>query len=465
MRSLYWKIFISFWLATVVIIVITTWVISLLAHKSSMVAHEQVFMDSYATAAVSTFESGNTSALNKWFEKAGKNKDMHFYLLSSKKGVIGDKNPPEAVKNIAKNLIDEELNQGLFKFNNLVISHEVVSPSGALYRLAAITNKPIYSFSQVPWGGLALRVLLGVFISGLICYLLSYYLTQPLRLLGQAAKSIGQGELSTRVGKFKGHSRDEIAQLSQDFDRMAEQLEAIMHAKERLLSDISHELRSPLARLQIAIELARKKSHDSNQFDRMEKECNQLNHLIGEILEYARLENATENLHYNSINLTDLLRQLVEDIRFEAQHQHVNIYFQYDEEVSIKADKRLLHRAIENILRNALKYTPIQGNIWLTQHCNPTEKTVTIKILDQGPGVPEAELAKLTDPFYRVDTSREKKTGGYGLGLSIAMEAIHLHHGELYFSNHPDSGLLVSIILPLGNIDTNTTLLPQKELS
>ncbi|WP_367607273.1 sensor histidine kinase [Legionella sp. W05-934-2] len=449
MRSLYWKIFLSFWLATIVIILITTWVISIVTHKSSLHAHEQIFMDSYATAAVSTYETGNVSTLKKWLEKTGKQKGMHFYLLSSKQGVLGDDNPPESVKTIAKNLIDEELDEGLFKFHNLIISHELVATSGAIYRLAAITNKPIYPLSHLPWGSLVLRVLLGVFISGLICYLLSYYLTQPLRLLGQAAKSIGRGELSTRVGRFKGHSRDEIAQLSQDFDRMAEQIEAIMHSKERLLSDISHELRSPLARLQVAIELARKNSQNTTQLDRMEKECHRLNHLIGEILEYARLENSTEEHPYQAVDLTDLLTHLVDDAHFEAQHRQITIHFDYNQAVAVDADKRLLHRAIENILRNALRYSPDQGHIWLTQHLNHEDNTVTITVLDQGPGVPETELEKIADPFYRVDISREKKTGGYGLGLSIAMEAIRLHHGQLHFNNHPGKGLQVSIILPM----------------
>ncbi len=459
MRSLYWKIFLSFWLATIILILITTGVISLLTHKSSALAHEQIFMDSYATAAVSTYESGKEYALNQWIQKAGKRKDMHFFLLSSKQGVLGDRNPPEEVTNIAKNLIDEELNHGLFKFNNLVISHEVITTSGTVYRLAAITNKPIYPLSQIPWGDLSLRVLLGVFISGLICYLFTYYLTQPLRLLSQAAKSIGRGELSTRVGQFKGHSRDEIAQLSHDFDRMAEQLEAIMHAKERLLSDISHELRSPLARLHIAIELARKKGTDPSQFDRMEKECTRLNHLIGEILEYARLERSTDELHLQTINLTELLSQLVEDAKFEAQHRGIQITLDYDHKTLIEAEKRLLHRAIENILRNAILHSPDLGHIWLTLLHNPSDKTVHIDIIDQGPGVPAGQLAKLTDPFYRVDTSREKKKGGYGLGLSIAMEAVRLHHGQLDFANHSEFGLQVHITLPcFQSVHTETSL-------
>lgn len=259
MRSLYWKIFLSFWLATILIIITTAWVTSEIAQKSSIPARERVFMDSYANAAVATFESGQHSALKKWLNQIGMSRKMTLYLLSSTGEIIGNQVPPQVVKQISNHLVDEELDDGLLKFGDIIVSHEILSTSGRAYRLVAVSEKPLAHFVEIPWAGLTIRLMIAIFISGLICYLLSIYLTQPLRSLRMAAKSIATGQLSTRVGRIKGHHRDEIAELSGEFDRMAEQLEALMNSKERLLQDISHELRSPLARLQIAIELGRKK--------------------------------------------------------------------------------------------------------------------------------------------------------------------------------------------------------------
>lgn len=259
MRSLYWKIFLSFWLATILIIITTAWVTSEIAQKSSIPAREKVFMDSYANAAVATFESGQHTALKKWLAQIGESKKMAMYLLCNTGEIIGNSLPPVEIKKITADLVNEELDDGLLKFGNVIVSHEILSTTGKAYRLAAVSEKPLSHFVIIPWAGLTIRLTIAIFISGLICYLLSIYLTQPLRSLGMAAKSIAKGELNTRVGHFKGHYRDEIAQLTSEFDRMAEQLETLVNSKERLLQDISHELRSPLARLQIAIELGRKR--------------------------------------------------------------------------------------------------------------------------------------------------------------------------------------------------------------
>ena len=306
MRSLYWKIFLSFWLASTLIIVSTAWVTSELALKSSIPAHEKVFMDSYANAAVTTYESGQSSTLKKWLKQAGQSREMTLYLLCDTGKIIGNRNSPPEIKQIARDLVNENLDEGLLKFGNIIISHEILSTSGHAYRLAAVSDKPLTHFIQITWAGLTIRLIIAVFFSGLICYWLSIYLTKPLRSLRLAAKSIATGQLNTRVGQFKGHYRDEIAELSHEFDRMAEKLEQNLQSKERLLQDISHELRSPLARLQIAIELGRTKSKSNAEaeFSRMEEECIRLNELIGEILDYARLNQEIYPLQRTLINLS-----------------------------------------------------------------------------------------------------------------------------------------------------------------
>ncbi|KTC78305.1 two-component system sensor histidine kinase CpxA [Legionella brunensis] len=452
MRSLYWQIFLSFWLATILIIITTAWVTSEIAQKSSIPARERVFMDSYANAAVATFESGQHIALKKWLNQIGMSRKMTLYLLSSTGEIIGNQTPPDVVKQISNNLVDEELDDGVIKFGDIIVSHEILSTSGSAYRLVAVSEKPLAHFVEIPWAGLTIRLAIAIIISGLICYLLSVYLTQPLRSLRMAAKSIATGQLSTRVGRIKGHQRDEIAELSDEFDRMAEQLETIMNSKERLLQDISHELRSPLARLQIAIELGRKKAKNlaEIEFSRMEVECLRLNTLIGEILEFARLDKSFTQLNRTLINLPTLLKQIIDDANFELGTKQSGVFLQ--EEIGncqLFLDERLVHRAIENIIRNALRYSAPNPHVDVSLHFDVKHSQINIDIADNGPGVPEEQLEKIFNPFYRVDSSREKKTGGYGLGLSIAQQAIKLHQGQISAMNRKEGGLLVRISLPL----------------
>lgn len=451
MRSLYWKIFLTFWLASILIIVTTAWVTSEIAQKSSIPEREKLFMDSYANAAVATFESGRHAALIKWMQQTGFSKQMTLYLLVSTGEIISNQPPPPAIKKIAEDLVNEKLDEGLLKFGNLVVSHEILSTTGKAYRLAAVSEKPLSHFVQIPWAGLTIRLTIAIFISGLICYFLSVYLTQPLRSLRMAAKSIATGKLNTRVGHFKGHNRDEIAELSGEFDRMAEQLENMVNSKERLLQDISHELRSPLARLQIAIELGRKKSsaNAESDFSRMEEECRRLNTLIGEILEYARLDKSVNELYRTKVNLPELLEHIIHDANFEVGEKKAKFINNLSLSDDLYLDERLIHRAIENILRNSLRYSPIDKQVFIILSLSIDKKLIYIDIEDNGPGVPEEQLEIIFSPFYRVDKSREKKTGGYGLGLSIAQQAVFLHDGYIQAHNRENGGLLVRISLPI----------------
>lgn len=451
MRSLYWKIFLSFWLATILIIITTAWITSEIARESSIPAHEQLFMDSYANAAVSTFESGQKAALKQWLQQTGNTKKMTLYLLCNNGDIISNTPPPKEIKDITEDLVHQELNDGMLKFGNLLVSHEILTTSGKAYRLAAISEKPLSRFIIIPWAGLTIRLLIAIFISGLICYLLSIYLTQPLRSLGLAAKSIATGKFSTRVGSFKGHHKDEIANLSAEFDRMAEQLESLVTAKERLLQDISHELRSPLARLQIALELARMKAKPAAEieFCRMEVECMRLNALIKEILQFARLDKSLHDLQKIPVPLLPLIQKIIEDANFESIDNPTRVILTHATQCTTLGEERLLHRAIENIIRNALHYSPANKLVEVTLMADKLANLIYIDVYDEGPGVPEEQLQTIFNPFYRVDIAREKKTGGYGLGLAIAREAIKLHLGEVAAKNRQGKGLHIRITLPL----------------
>lgn len=449
MRSLYWKIFLSFWLASILIIVTVAWFTRHIAQESSTPAREHAFMDSYANAAVVTYESGNIKALSQWLNQTGLSQHMRLFLIRADGKIINsNQSAPAIIQKIAQDIAQKKISGGIIKTNHLTISHAIHSNKGHQYRLVAESEKPLSQFIAIEWAGLTVRITFAIFFSGLICYFLSLFLTQPIRLLQFAAAQIAAGKLNTRVTLPKGHKKDEIAELAHEFNRMAEQIEALLRSKERLLQDISHELRSPLARLQIAVELLRKKSPICHaEFERIDKECARLNTLIGEILEFARLEKSTSSAHKESTNISELITNIVNDANFEHQHkQQTRIKTNLLTNAQLNIDKRLIHRAIENIIRNALHYTAADTFISISLY-KKHENQIYIDIDDEGPGVPESQLKTIFNPFYRVDPARENKTGGYGLGLAIAYEAVRLHNGQIIAQNRAQGGLRVRIIL------------------
>jgi two-component system sensor histidine kinase CpxA len=449
MRSLYWKIFLSFWLTTSLVILSTALLTGKLAKQASIPVRERIFINSYANAAVATYESGHHKALNHWLSHLEITKHMKFFLIDTKGDILGAHEVPKAVLKIKKQFIHGSLPEGIFKSDNLIVSHEIFTPSQNTYRLIAVLNTPIAHLTEIPYAGLAIRVISTIIISGIICYFLSIYLTKPLTKLRLAASAIGKGKLETRVKLTK--RKDEIAALSNEFDNMAEKLQAMVVAKERLLQDISHELRSPLARLQVAIELAKNTlpaSHKANaEFNRMTLEIERLNGLIEEILSLAKLRSAIHQREIQPTNLTSLIQQITHDANYELANQPLKVIFRRTTPLITKVDRSLIHRAIENIIRNAIHYSYQHGLIQI--QLRQFEKHIYISIFDNGPGIPKEELDKIFSPFYRVDTSREKKTGGYGLGLAIAKQSIRLHNGKIIAFNRRKGGLGIIIILPL----------------
>ena len=230
---------------------------------------------------------------------------------------------------------------------------------------------------------------------------------------------------------------------------MGKPLKTLFTSNDRLLQDISHDLRSPLARLQIAIELGRQKTKGlaDDDFERMESECSRLNLLISEILDYARLDQSTSTLIKKTTNMSSVITTLINNANYEFSKNTPRVIIQKLEACQLMLDERLIYRAIENILRNALQYTPEDHSVFISMEVDESKQLVKITIEDTGPGVPEEQLSNIFNPFYRVDTSRAKKTGGYGLGLAIAKQAIHLHGGSIQASNRKQGGLRVEMIL------------------
>ena len=244
---------------------------------------------------------------------------------------------------------------------------------------------------------------------------------------------------------------DEIADLGRNFDRMAERIERLVTTQKRLLRDISHELRSPLSRLNVALELAHQRSDERVHpfLDRIGVETERLNDMIGQLLTLAMLENGAPGRE-SDMDLGQIIRTIAEDARFEAQLRDVDVQVDIRENLMYSGYPEMLYRAIENIVRNALRYTEDGTSLEITaKKAGTDESWIDISVTDQGPGVPETALPHLFEPFYRIEDSRDRSKGGTGLGLSIAERAVRIHHGVLSLENAEARGLVARILLPV----------------
>ena len=289
----------------------------------------------------------------------------------------------------------------------------------------------------------------------LLCYGFAYHLTSPVRRLRTAVECFGRGDFSARAATNR---KDELGQLAASFNHMADRIQTLLSAERRLLLDISHELRSPLARLSVAIELARSGENREGMLDRIQREADRLNELVAELLQVTRVEGDPSMQKMETVRLDELLGDLVYDSLIEAQAKDVRLLLKAPLPVTLNGDEELLRRAIENVIRNAIRYAPPGTPIDI--ELDRSGDFTKISVRDYGPGVPEEALPRIFDPFYRVDSDRNRISGGLGLGLAIARRSVELHKGRLTASNaHP--GLLVTIELPQnGGQYTQTPISP-----
>ncbi len=277
----------------------------------------------------------------------------------------------------------------------------------------------------------------------LLCYWFALHLTSPVRALQKAVERFGRGDLTARVNSTR---RDELGQLARTFDRMAGRIETLLAAERRLLLDISHELRSPLARLGVAVELARSGEDKEAALNRIQKESDRLNSLVGQLLQVTRAEGDPSSLRRNPVRLDELLQQLVDDANIEAEARGCSLAYQRHEPVVVEGDPELLRRAVENVIRNAIRFSPRKSAVEVSLARQDGKALVDVR--DQGPGVPAEALPHIFDAFYRVETDRGRASGGgIGLGLSIARRAIELHKGKIRARN-AEPGLEVELELP-----------------
>lgn len=316
----------------------------------------------------------------------------------------------------------------------LIITHE--SADGRYWFVAVNPTQP-NRWTFFPY------YLLVFGVTGVLCWLAAIGVVSPIRKITRALNRFGEGELSARVTMRR---QDEIGSLAQSFDEMAERIEKMVISDRRLLEDISHELRSPLARLKFAIRLARTSPDADAAFGRAQREVDRITSLISEIVELTRMEGDPLARKMELVSLENIVEETVRDCRLEAEFRGCRIHLEGQLSSKISGDRELLRRAVENVLRNAIRYSPEQAIIDFGLSENSGSAMITVR--DYGPGVPDETRVQIFEPFFRVEEARDRTSGGIGLGLSIAKRAVQLHHGTITAQN-ARPGLCVQIILPL----------------
>lgn len=302
-------------------------------------------------------------------------------------------------------------------------------------------------------------LIVGIFVSLLFAALLAWYFSKPIKQLRFAFESAASGNLDARVGTLMQGRRDELADLGSAFDVMVSRVSQLIQSQTRLMHQVSHELRSPLARLQIAIGLIKQQSAQSDvvnpvsekistSLNRIETESVRMDHLVGELLTLSRLESGMTALQKEPVDLNELLQELVEDANFEGASNHVSVQYAANVAIHIQAQPDLLQRAIDNVVRNAVKYSPAHTTVNVSATIDHAAKQVVICVADKGIGVKAAELEAIFKPFYRANADTVASVKGYGLGLAITKQIIEAHAGEISASTMLNAGLVITIKLP-----------------
>jgi two-component system sensor histidine kinase CpxA len=461
--SLFGRLFIWFWL-TLVIIFATSFILGKEIqserqltvvperHKDEIARIVQLLESS---AQPSVRKLSNTEIKKRLRQISSRHNSLALLIDKSNDEIIyGFKRPKRVPIDRFKRLKDESSAYG-FKIGDFVFfgpaSTTINDRSYALF-----VGKPLTPglMRRLYRRNPALMIPFAILISGALCFWLSWTLVKPLRQLQASTRQMAAGDLTASVGSAAERS-DEIGKLSRDFNYMSSQVSALVEGQKRLLGDISHELRSPLARLLLAIGIAQQSKEGEQQVGnehlaRIEKEAHLIEKMIGDVLKLSRAQSASALINKQDIELSQLIQDCTDNAQFEANATGKNVTFDKFQPINLSADPTLLSSAVENLVRNAIKYAESSIKVTLSH----VDDGVKIAVTDDGPGIAETELSAIFKPFYRLSESRARESGGVGLGLAITQHAVAAHKGKIEAKNNVDStGLTVTITLPASSLE------------
>jgi two-component system sensor histidine kinase CpxA len=403
--------------------------------------------------AVRVYEQEGPEELARFLTRLHQTTSFKLYLLNSAGGGLNTYELPAGANLLAQQALSSDTVQIAQVATQPLIAKKISGNDHRVYVVMLQMPYGMNHFATEMSQSFVIRIAVALLASVAICLLLARYLTAPIRKLKSAVRRLAQGDLGVRVADGLGRRKDEIAALGRDFDTMASRIESLMKAQERLFRDIAHELRSPLTRLNVALEICRNHTgQEANRFlDRIALETDKLSLLITQLLTLSRLDNADVTLQRKPVVLEKLVGRIAQDASFEGESRDCAVRFECRDKCTLPADGNLLRSAVENVIRNALRFTPNGTKVEVMQslqHDDAGAKAI-VSVRDFGPGVPPGNLKHLFKPFFRSDDVKVQTSESAGLGLAIAMRAVQMHNGLIMARNADSGGLIVEIRLPV----------------
>jgi len=467
MHSLYWRIFFAFWAALALILVGTVTVaVNATAHRTDRPWIQRGQL--YAQAA-RAFESGGAPELENWLQSLAAEPFSRTFVVGPDGREVLGRPLPRTLSTLPDSDRGASARSGTAPGAIAPVGGALVlvAPGGGTYHVVVgpVRDSPRL-FGELEQPGVPLAILaIALAASAGVCYLLARYLAAPVDRLRLATRQMAAGDLDVRVLPALRGRQDDLGLLAADLDAMAQRLQQLLEAKQQLLRDVSHELRSPLTRLQLALSLARREHTSADRYlARIAREADRLEQLIARTLKLVRLERpAGAPIEQRSLDIGELLHTIASDVAIEADARGCLVNVQAAERLLVRGDLELLRSAFENVIRNAVRFSP-EGGVVVVSARRVAERdlgeTVEIAVHDSGPGVPEKELGLIFEPFYRVDAARAHQgAAGEGLGLAIAARALTTHGGAISAHNMPGGGLVVVVTLPFCDTDAQPTSL------
>lgn len=447
--NLFWKIFITFGVAmtmTLVGAVFVSFRLAGLAFDQLNIENREVIVE----RAAAELTEGGEERLRAWLhDNTSPTPGIELMIIDAHGKDLLDRPLPQRFEMLL-NSPSQRPPSAPRNFRNPQFLATLIAPDGSEFRLLFVRTRVTVG-GVLTWPATQVAVLtISILAAAATSLLLARYLSSPIVRLQRASRALAAGALDTRVGGPFNRRKDEVGTLARDFDTMAARVQALVDDKDTLLRDVSHELRSPLARIRVALALAQRKANDASQSDltRIEQETERLDGLVGQILTLARLRSPLTGQR-EPLDLSELIREIIANAKFE----YPNVVIELDAAVvpNIRGDRGELASAIENVIRNALVHA---GQSPVRVVLRRAREGIEIRIADRGPGVPAEHLKRIFEPFYRVDASRDHQRAGYGLGLAIAASVVARHSGTIEARGGAEGGLEIALGLPTGTAES-----------
>ena len=451
MRSLFLKIFFWFW-ATVIATGVALILTFILEPRSVPSRWHATLTDTArysGTIAVETAEREGIGSTSAYLERIAHQTHMSACLFDSAGRVIAGTSCLGFL-NMTSHVMATKASDFSMKYGTARVALLLMGQSGRDYIFATELPAGPRAALGIDRAAIILQWGVALLVSGLICSLLTRYITAPILRLRKMSQRLAAGDLSVRASSELAQRRDEIGDLVRDFNAMASRIEELVSRQRQLTSDVSHELRSPLARLNVALDLGRERKGDDPAFEQMEEDIRILDEMIGRLLTIAKLDASSPQVPMMDLDLADILSQVARHAEFESKEPNGAVRLTSAGECIVSGNAELLRSAIENVLRNAIRYTESGTRVEIRTAPENSASGAMIRMVvrDYGPGVPDSELKNIFQPFYRLTDARDRQSGGAGLGLAIADRVVRIHGGTIRAENAVPHGLRIEILLP-----------------